>query len=344
MAIKISSLDPGYSLGDLSVFPLAYDSKEDLYVATNNAETILTHALPYSGKRILVEDTSSFPDNGLLRIGTAPGEVGTHEIIYYGEKRDNSFTDLIRGFNGTRRNRWPARTPITSGVMAEHHNILRDTILNIEANLGVKTNPAEDSLNDLLINLEEKWLAPRPLFRAAPKLIGPPPLTVRFQNFTLAHAVRFLWDFGDGATSTERSPTHTYHNEGHYSIRLDIITQQGGTGFQTKHGYIIVDEEQVTPYFYIVADESTPGNLSIETAAKEGKLPTKFHFIDQTDGAIAQRYWIFGDTTSEQVDDPNNHVTTHYFEQPGEYDPSILVIFESTLLKRGFAEDKLIVR
>jgi len=344
MVDKISSLDPGYSLGDLSVYPEVYDARQDLYVATNNAETALTYALPYSGKRILVEDTSSFPDNGLVRIGTEPGEVGTHEIIYYDTKTDNSFRDLIRGFNGTRRNRWPAHTPITSGVMAEQHNILRDAILNMEANLGTEVRPTDESLNDLLINLEERWLAPRPLFRAAPKLIGPPPLTVRFQNFTLGHAVRFLWDFGDGATSTERSPTHIYHNEGRYSVRLDIVTQKGGTGFQTKHGYIIVDEEQVTPYFYIIGDEDTPGNLSIETAAAEGKSPTKFHFIDQTDGAIAQRYWIFGDTNTEQVDDPNIHATTHYFEKPGEYDPSVMIVFESTLIKRGYAEDKLIVR
>lgn len=344
MAIKISSLDDGYAPGQLSIYPETYDTEVELYEATNNAETTLTHALPFNGKRILVEDTTKFPSQGLLRLGTPPGEMGSHEIIYYAEKTDKSFSDLIRGFNKTRQNRWPAQTPATSGVMAEHHNALRDAILNIEANLGIKVKPEDESLNDLLIELENKWLVPRPLFRAAPTLIGPPPLTVRFQNFTLGHAVRFLWDFGDGATSTERSPVHTYHNEGHYSVRLDIITQLGGTGYQTKNGYIIVDAEQVTPFFYIVPDEDTPGNLSIETAAKEGKLPTKFHFVDQTDGDIAQRYWVFGDTESEQVEDPNKHETTHYYEKPGEYDPSILVVFESTLIKRGYAEEKIIVR
>ena len=346
---KISSLDVGYSLGDLSLFPLSYDSKSDLYIAANNCETKLKHALSFSGQKVIVEDGSQFPQKGILRIGTAPGEVGGHELIYYSERTDTVFSGLIRGFCNTRRSRWESNSPVTSGVMAEHNNALRDAIYNIETDLGTQILPATNSLNDLLQKLEEKWLAPRALFRVTPSPIGPAPLFVRFQNFTLAHSVRYFWDFGDGTTSVEKSPIHVYRNEGRYTVRLDVITRLGGTGVTTKYDYIIVDNEQVVPFFYVEADEATPGNISVETAAartlQTGTYvpPTKFNFIDQTDGNILQRYWVFDDGDSAQVIDPNIHIYNHYYQKPGIYNPSELIVFSSTLLKRGFLQKKVVV-
>lgn len=342
---KISSLHDGYTLGDLSLFPQAYDDKSDLYIATNNAETTLQHALAFIGQKIIVQDASKFPEKGILRLGTAPGEFGPHELIYYEQRTSTVFYGLQRGFCNTKQCRWNTGSPVTSGVMAEHTNSLRDAIYQIETNLGTKTFPVTDTLNDLLQKLEEKWLAPRVLFRVTPSPLGPAPLTVKFQNFTLAHAVRFLWDFGDGTTSTEKNPIHIYRNEGSYTVKLDVITELGGTGVATKYDYILVDNEQVNPFFYAIADESTPGPLiSVQTATKQNLVPSKINFIDQTDGRIMSRYWVWGDgEDTVQVTDPNIHTAWHYYQQPGTYDPSLLLVFSSTLLKRGFLQNKLVV-
>lgn len=40
---------------------------------------------------------------------------------------------------------------------------------------------------------------------------GPAPVTIRFYN-TSSNADQFEWDFGDGYTSTDHDPSHTYHN------------------------------------------------------------------------------------------------------------------------------------
>lgn len=40
---------------------------------------------------------------------------------------------------------------------------------------------------------------------------GPAPVTIQFYNTSL-NADRFEWEFGDGYTSTERDPQHTYYN------------------------------------------------------------------------------------------------------------------------------------
>lgn len=329
MVSKLSSLDDGYTVGDLSLFPEVYDTTDQLFIVTNNAETETKQAIAYNASKIILKDASSFPDKGIMRIGTPPGVPGMHELIYYATKNGNILSTLSRGYAGSRQNYWPANAPVTAGVMAEHHNAVRDAVYNIEHNLGVKEFPEEETLNWILQKLEKKWISPRALFRAFP-VIGPPPLEVRFQNFSLGNAIRFLWDFGDGGTSTERNPIHTYLAEGEYPITLNVITETGGTAITSKSGYIFVDDAAVTPFFYVVPEGNVSKAYSIETAAKLGKEPTTFKFVDQTDGDIVRRFWVFDDGTREQVDDPNIHTTTHVYQSPDEYEPSLLIEFADT--------------
>ncbi|MFT4062991.1 MAG: PKD domain-containing protein [Edaphocola sp.] len=48
---------------------------------------------------------------------------------------------------------------------------------------------------------------------------GCAPYTVSFTNFSLV-AQEYLWDFGDGTTSTAAAPTHTFTTAGHYTVTL----------------------------------------------------------------------------------------------------------------------------
>jgi len=45
--------------------------------------------------------------------------------------------------------------------------------------------------------------------------------TVKFNN-TSAKTGNFVWDFGDGTTSTEASPTHKYEAAGNYKVTLTL--------------------------------------------------------------------------------------------------------------------------
>ena len=69
-------------------------------------------------------------------------------------------------------------------------------------------------------------------FEADP-LSGPAPLTVTFTNNTNPDALANLdsptweWDFGDGETSDEVSPQHTYNNAGTYSVTCKLHTANG---------------------------------------------------------------------------------------------------------------------
>jgi PKD repeat protein len=48
-------------------------------------------------------------------------------------------------------------------------------------------------------------------------------LTVNFTNNS-ANADSFLWEFGDGNTSTEKNPSHTYTTAGTYTVTLRSIS------------------------------------------------------------------------------------------------------------------------
>ena len=352
MPDRISTLDPGYQPGDLSVFPQAFDDQSTLYQVENYAETTVKQAVPYNAKYIIVNDASSFPPQGIICLGPMRGvtasqthvysNVGTKgslgiqglfkntgtpddiEIVCYGSRTDTVFKDLDRGFAGSRRNAWPVGTYVANTVMAEPHNACKDAIINIEKVVGTTQNTDPNSIYGRLLALENRMLSPQAFFRAYPKQ-GIPPLTVKFQNACSGIVERYLWDFGDGTVSLDANPTHTYTQEGNYTVSLTIITSTRGTGMLTKKNYISVSTSHAQPFFYA---QPVPGPLwlSRKTSTLQGHLPTEILFVDQTPGKINQRYWIFGDGSEPlNVVDPYDHTATHVYEEPGRYSPTLLL-------------------
>jgi PKD repeat protein len=340
MTDRISSLDDGYLPGDLSIFPEAIDSKSSLFIATNNAKTKLIQTLTYNGKIIVVEDTSAFPPTGQLRIGPDIGEVGQFELVIYEAKTANTFQKLKRGYAGSKTFTWtPGNVYVTNPVAAEPHNAVKDCIINIEKDIGLRVSPDSESLNGILKAQEVRFLTPKPLFRVFPPK-GPPPHTVRFQNFTTGHVVRYLWDFGDGSVSLEKNPIHTYVNEGLYTVRLTVITSTGAQGIATKTNYIEVNVDESVPFVYV---ESISQPYSTQTANANSTTAKEFVFVDQTDGDIVQRNWVFGDGEIETQEDPDNHSASHVYAKPGTYTVSLIVIFSNRRLKKVELPDPLVV-
>jgi PKD repeat protein/Zn-dependent metalloprotease len=71
---------------------------------------------------------------------------------------------------------------------------------------------------------------------------GGVPLTTHFTDLSQA-AASWLWDFGDGGTSTEQNPTHTYNLMGVYTVTL-TATNQFGSDDEVKVNYITVTAPQ----------------------------------------------------------------------------------------------------
>jgi PKD repeat protein len=68
---------------------------------------------------------------------------------------------------------------------------------------------------------------------------GALPLTVDFTGSSTKPANEWLWDFGDGETSSEANPTHTYTEAGYRTVGVTVQTPDGPYS-QTRYGYISV--------------------------------------------------------------------------------------------------------
>jgi len=66
-------------------------------------------------------------------------------------------------------------------------------------------------------------------------IVGLAPLNVTLLNRSWQGAQSYLWDFGDGMTSTEENPVHTYVNPGVYSVTLTATGPTGSVAEQKVH-------------------------------------------------------------------------------------------------------------
>ncbi len=70
-------------------------------------------------------------------------------------------------------------------------------------------------------------------------VLGEAPLTVSFTDQSPENPIAWLWQFGDGASSTEQNPTHVYERPGAYTVRLRVTTAEG-SGAIAKQRYVRV--------------------------------------------------------------------------------------------------------
>jgi PKD repeat protein len=138
--------------------------------------------------------------------------------------------------------------------------------------------------------------------------VGPleslPDFEVGFQNKSIQEYGTIYsceWDFGDGGTSTEYQPIHTYTTSGKYTVTL-IVTGSGGTDTITKTDLINV------LYHPPVAD------FEADVAGAEGEAPLTVTFTDQSTGEIESWDWNFGDGGTSTEQNP-----THIYEYVGDY-------------------------
>jgi PKD repeat protein len=75
-------------------------------------------------------------------------------------------------------------------------------------------------------------------FSGAP-LSGSVPLNVTFTDTSTHSPISWSWTFGDGGTSTQKNPVHTYRADGLYTVAL-TATGIGGASTMTKTGYVTV--------------------------------------------------------------------------------------------------------
>ena len=149
-----------------------------------------------------------------------------------------------------------------------------------------------------------------PDFNGTPRS-GVSPLTVKFNDRStgLVEPVIYLWDFGDGNTSSKQNPWYTFGQSGSYAITLTINQASGALATISKNDYITVTS---APLVLPIADF-----FGIPTS---GSAPLTVAFTDLTTNTPTSWNWSFGDDSVENATEQN---PVHTYTNPGDYTVSL---------------------
>lgn len=87
------------------------------------------------------------------------------------------------------------------------------------------------------------------------------PTIINFKDQTTG-GTGWQWDFGDGTTSTDQNPSHTYTNLGKYNVTLNVTTNTGCISTLTRNQYINLS----TPLVNVNAVQGCVGDPVAPTA------------------------------------------------------------------------------
>ncbi|UCC86494.1 MAG: PKD domain-containing protein [Anaerolineales bacterium] len=122
----------------------------------------------------------------------------------------------------------------------------------------------------------------------------------------------YAWNFGDGTTSNQAEPSHTYNQAGSYQVTL-TVTDNGGLTDQTTH---TIQIEEPAP-----ANQSPTAVISGPASGLVGE-PLSFDASgsSDSDGSIIDYAWAFGDGAVG-----SGITVTHVYTQAGSYQLALTV-------------------
>lgn len=199
------------------------------------------------------DEMSFFPTSGIITLTDQCSDLDERGIsFFYGLKDDATQTfldiELLSGFPDVKK--LGKVTNITLNVVAEHHNNIKDALIEIEKFTGVRNDkvniPKNGSIEARINYLRKIALKPKAWFQADIRE-GIIPLKVTFTDlsFRLAtdnanNKVKTIWNFGDGdirtfeylndskeTTNTNQTIEKIYETPGNYTVSFKIINKFG---------------------------------------------------------------------------------------------------------------------
>ncbi|CAN5517672.1 hypothetical protein BH11BAC1_BH11BAC1_00350 [soil metagenome] len=201
-----------------------------------------------------------------------------------------NFTNLSSNFDSCK---WTFGDGTTSTATHPSHTYTGNGTFTVRLKCWGPTGCTRSETRTGLVSVSNS----RALFAANPR-VGCPPLIVNFTNFSTGNQLTYFWDFGDGTTSTQQLPSHTYTTSGTFTVSLVVTDSAGCTNTLTKQAYV----QTVNPAAGYVPPPPTTGCA-----------PLTAQFTDATVGSIGW-LWDFGDGSTSTLQNP-----IHSYNSPGTY-------------------------
>ncbi|MCE7996710.1 MAG: PKD domain-containing protein [Roseivirga sp.] len=157
-------------------------------------------------------------------------------------------------------------------------------------------------------------------FTASPTVVGINK-EVQFQ-YASNGAETFVWDFGDGSTSNEENPSHSYASSGSFTVAL-TITSNGNSVTETKTDFIKVINSINTPYL-LTDGGDFESNQSDFTAINEAGTPFELgssSVAGKNGTASGSSAWVTGINETVYANDSRASLVSpaFIFDQAKEY-------------------------
>jgi PKD repeat protein len=140
------------------------------------------------------------------------------------------------------------------------------------------------------------------------KSSGEPPLSVQFLDRSSGHPQIWNWEFGDGSTSREANPVHTYDNEGQYAVSLTVKNKDGSDAIN-KNGLIVVtirstdspDSDGIYGKAIVEMVENYPEIINFVLAGQAKKKQLKGYVLDAFSGETPKEFHAVMNCVDEDI-------------------------------------------
>jgi len=141
---------------------------------------------------------------------------------------------------------------------------------------------------------------------------GAYPFTVTFDaSRSSSDIVEYLWSFGDGATGSGLTVSHTYTDRGTYTVFLTVTTQNGDTA-QAEVAVVVHSKKPVAKFTFSPATDLKVDEMALFDASAS----------HDPDGTVVEYLWDFvdGSWTSTSLS-----TTHHFYGAEGAYVVTLVV-------------------
>ncbi|MBK8025999.1 MAG: PKD domain-containing protein [Chloroflexi bacterium] len=268
----------------------------------------------------LIPPTSQFPLN-IAILSPAPGNIVAGNVQVLGSASHPQFLQyqLEWGPDPNPGNLWypvnaPLFNPVVNGLLGVWNTIgVQDARYQLRLRVYLRDGRVEQTVVSNItvqnrINTpvpSATPIIPRPIAAFTQDVTtGNFPLTVRFFNQSTGSISSLAWNFGDGSTSAEANPVHTFGSPGLYTVQL-TVAGPGGTSNVSRQISVTSPSAPVAGF--------TQDRLG-------GVAPLTVQFTDQSTGTINSYFWNFSDGQSSIERNP-----LHVFTTPGTYNVILTV-------------------
>lgn len=141
---------------------------------------------------------------------------------------------------------------------------------------------------------------------------------VSFTNTSTGSNLGYSWDFGDGGSSSQQNPSHTYSSTGGYIVCLTVYSNDSLNPNGCQDTYC--DSIYVT-----VPQDTTGGNCQAYFTWNGGGTPN-INFYDGSSGSNLGYAWDFGDGSTSSSANPS-----HTYTGTGSYQVCLTIYSQDSL-------------